>query len=274
MKRLFLLLLVFLSFFTISLNAQDRVIKNSGDTLKCKVTEVGADEIKYYYPDNEKLIFGIDKALVDHIEFGTGEVIKMERNTFDNPEYYAGQSKNALKIRFLSFFNTNMELTYERSLKPGRSLETSLGIIGIGFDINDYNPRGVYGKFAYKFIRKPDFYMQRMHYAHILKGAYIAPELALRYSSSEHTTYFYYGDYETMSTDREQEFSFAVTVKFGKQWVIDDGFLVDLFLGVGYGMTTSDYDEPVNYGFLAGPSEVPLALTAGLRLGWVFGKKK
>ncbi|NPA36625.1 MAG: hypothetical protein GXO47_07225 [Chlorobi bacterium] len=274
MKILSSSIFVLLLFFSLSSTAQDKVIKNSGDTLKCKVTEIGADEIKYYYPDNKNLILGIDKTLVDHIEFGTGEVIKIENNTFANPEYYAGQSRNALKIRFLSFLNSNMELTYERSLKPGRSLEASLGIIGIGFDIYDYNPSGVYGKFAYKFIRKPDYYYQRMHYAHILKGAYIAPELDLRYSSSDFYQYFYYGTYETESIDRENEFSFAVTIKFGKQWIIDDGFLVDLFLGLGYGMTTNDKYDPVNYGFFVGTSDFPIAFSAGLRLGWVFGKKK
>ena len=274
MKRYFLLTAGIL-FVVFNLKAQDRIIKNSGDTIRCKVTEIGADEIKYYYPSSKKLIFGIDKAIVDHIDFGTGEVVKIEKDSFNNPEYYVGQGKNALKVRFLSFLHSTMELTYERSLKPGRSWETSLGIIGVGFDLGDYDPRGVYGKFAYKFIRKPDFYMNRMHYAHILKGAYIAPELALRYSSSEYTTAFYYDDYSSESVIREDEFSFAVTVKFGKQWVIDDGFLVDMFFGIGYGMTTLDnYGEPVTYGFMAGTLEMPLAFSSGIRLGWVFGKKK
>ncbi len=269
MKHIPLILLMFISITTF---AQDKVIKNSGDTLNCKVTEIGADQIKYYYSNNDKLIFGIDKALVKRIEFSTGEVIEVKANSFDNPEYYIDQSKNIIKFNFLSPVNTNLEFIYERSLKPGRSWETSLGIIGVGFDPNDYNPRGAYGKFAYKFIRKPDFYMQRMHYAHLLKGAYMAPEISMRYTSYE--TYVYTGNYwETYETHQErvEDFSVAVTLKFGKQWVIDDGFVVDLFLGVGYGFTSSSNDsyDVIPYGFIVG-SEVPIAFTGGLRVGWAF----
>jgi hypothetical protein len=269
MKKLSLFLLMLISLAAFS---QDKVIKNSGDTLKCKVTEIGADQIKYYYSNNEKLIFGIDKALVKRIEFSTGEVIKIESNSFDNPEYYINQNKNILKFNFLSPINTNLEFIYERSIRPGRSWETSLGIIGLGFDPNDYNPRGAYGKFAYKFIRKPDYYMQRMHYAHLLKGAYIAPEFALRYTSYD--SYVYNDNYwQTYDGHEERidDFAFAVTLKFGKQWVIDDGFIVDLFLGIGYGFTTNSGDnyDVVPYGFIVG-SEVPLAFTGGLRIGWAF----
>ncbi len=266
------LTLLFLLVFSIAAFSQDRVIKNSGDTLKCKVTEIGADQIKYYYSDNEKLIFGIDKALVKRIEFSTGEVMKIEANSFDNPEYYIGQNRNVIKFNFLSPINTNMEFVYEHSIKPGRSWETSLGIIGLGFDTDDYNPKGVYGKFAYKFIRKPDFYMQRMHYAHILKGAYIAPELALRHTSYDSYVYSEdYGQNYESHEERIKDFSIAVTLKFGKQWVFDDGFIVDLFVGIGYGVTNNSGDsyDVVTYGFIVGP-EVPIAFTGGLRLGWAF----
>ncbi len=267
MKSLTLLLLMFAS---IAVFSQDRVIKNSGDTLNCKVTEIGADQIKYYYSNNENLIFGIDKTLVRRIEFSTGEVIKIEANSFDNPEYYIDQNRNGIKINFLSPINSSFEFIYEHSLKPGRSWETSLGIIGLGFDLDDYNPRGVYGKFAYKFIRKPDFYMQRMHYAHILKGAYIAPELALRYASYEPYVNDFWEPYESHQ-ERLNDFSIAVTLKFGKQWVFDDGFIVDVFCGIGYGITSQSGDnyDVISYGFIVG-SEVPIAFTGGLRLGWAF----
>ena len=84
----------------------------------------------------------------------------------------ANQSKNAIKINFLSPLFGTTELIYERSIKPGRSWETALGIVGLGNDIQEIDPRGVYGKFAYKFMRSPDAYLQNMHYSHILKGAY------------------------------------------------------------------------------------------------------
>jgi len=264
-----ILIILLSALLTINAFAQDKIIKIGGAVIDCKVTEIAADEVKYYYADNPKLIFGIDKVLVEKIEFSTGEIIVMEKNTFKDPEYYAGQNKHALKINFTSPLTGSTELVYEQSVKPGKSWETALGIIGLGFDPQDYNPRGVFGKFAYKFMKDPDFYMQRMHYAHVLKGGYIAPEIALRYMSFVSDEYLYTVNSNVETSDRKENFALAVMLKFGKQWVIDDSFLVDIFGGIGYGFGGDDY-EILNYGFIVGDEEVPIAFTGGIRLGWVF----
>ncbi|WP_340111615.1 hypothetical protein [Maribellus mangrovi] len=287
MKALTFILLFFMA---LAATAQDKIFKKNAEIIDCKVTEIGADEVKYYYADSPKLIFGIDKALVDRIEFGTGEIIEVVESTFRNPEYYANQSKNALKVNFLSPLFGTTEFVYERSLKPGKSWEMALGIVGLGFDIDDIDPFGLYGKFAWKFMRDPDFYLHRMHYSHILKGAYFAPEIALRfiaydvynvtytgygnYSPYGYSSSYYYGgygyNYET-TTERENRTTLALMLKFGKQWVFDDSFLIDTYVGVGYGFGADDY-EGLAYGFFVAPDEFPIALTAGLRIGWVFGK--
>ncbi len=267
LTTLCLLLLVFVA------TAQDLIIKISGDTTNCKVTELGAIEIKYYYSENPKLIFGIDNALVDRVEFSTGEVIEIGKNTFSNPEYYAGQKTQALKINFLSPLMGNTEFAYEKSIRPGRSWETALGIVGLGFDTQELNPRGVYTKLAYKMTKSPDFYLTRMHYAHILKGAYIAPEIAMRYMSYDDWDYYYdwNEDYYSSSGKRKNNFSMVFMLKFGKQWVFDNSFLVDIYSGIGYGLGGDEY-ETLNYGFIVAPDDFPIALTGGIRIGWVFGK--
>jgi len=266
MKKLLTLVLLF---FTITIFAQDKVIKKNGDVINCKVTEIASDEVKYFYSDNPKLIFGIDKAKLEKIEFGTGEIITIKGDTFKDDEYYVGQSKNNIKIAFLSPLFGSTELSYERSIKPGRSWEMALGIIGLGFDTYDMNATGVYTKFAYKMIRKPDYYSHRMHYSHILKGAYIAPELALRYLSYETESYDYNtGDY--IGKETVNQTGIALMLKVGKQWVIEDGFIIDFYVGAGYGIGGDDQQEPLPYGFIAGTSDLPLAFTSGLRIGWAF----
>jgi len=60
----------------------------------------------------------------------------------------------------------------------------------------------------------------------------------------------------------------AILLKLGKQWVFDDSFLVDIYGGVGYGFGGDDYDV-LSYGFIVA-SEVPVAFTGGIRIGWVF----
>ncbi|HPE76151.1 MAG TPA: hypothetical protein PLC80_08675 [Draconibacterium sp.] len=266
MKVLTIFLFAIISF---SVFGQDKIIKKTGAVIEAKVSEIAVDEVKYYYSENPKLVFGIDKVLVEKIEFSTGEVIVMEDNSFKNPEYYVKQNKHALKINFLSPLMGSSEFVYEQSIKPGRSWETAVGIIGLGFDTQDNNAGGVYGKFAYKFIKDPDFYMQRMHYSHILKGAYFAPELALRYVKFDSYNYYYSNYNYSESREREIGFGIAVLLKFGKQWVLDDSFLIDSFFGLGYGIGGSEY-ETLNYGFIAGEGDLPIAVTAGLRIGWLF----
>lgn len=261
-----ILLIFFLSFLSISAFAQDQIIKKTGAIIECKVSEIAADEIKYYYVENPKLIFGIDKGLVEKVEFSTGEVILIEGNSFKNPEYYVGQHKHALKINFLSPLMGSTEFVFEQNIKPGKSWEAAAGIIGLGFDNQDINAAGVYGKFAFKFIRDPDFYMQRMQYSHILKGAYFATEIALRYVAFD-TFNYNYSNYETK--ERKEAFGVAVLLKLGKQWIFDNSFLLDIYGGAGYGVG-GDENETLNFGFLAGDGNVPIAGTAGIRIGWVF----
>jgi len=272
MKTVLTIVALFLFF---AASAQDKIVKKNSEIINCKVTEVGADEVKYYYSDSPKLIFGIDKALVERIEFGTGEVIKIENNTFTDPEYYSEQAKHAVKINFLSPLFGTTEFVYEQNIKPGKSWEAALGIIGLGNDIEDVDPFGIYGKFAWKFMRNPDYYQYKMHYAHILKGAYFAPEIALRYMKydSDHYDYYYdeQGYHYSYSNEREKQATIAIMLKFGKQWVFDNSFLVDTFVGVGYGFGADDY-EGLPYGFLVAPDDFPIALTSGIRIGWVFGK--
>lgn len=268
-----LVILLFTLFIPLASSAQDYIIKHNSDTIKCIVTEMAADEIKYYYESKPKLIFGLDKALIDRVKFSTGEVIKVESDSFKNPEYYAQQAKHALKVTILSPLLGYTEFGYEHSIKPGKSWEVALGIVGLGIDSYDQNASGVYSKFTYKLMRTPDYYTNRMHYAHILKGAYFAPEIALRYTAYDsYANYGYYeGVYYIDETERKTEFSGAFMLKLGKQWIFGDTFLLDIYFGLGYGFGGND-NEAVTYGFIVGPSEAPIAATSGFRIGWVFGK--
>lgn len=275
MKTVIVLLLLILSLTAIS---QDKIIKKNGTIIECKVTEINAVEVKYHFAEKPNLTFGIDKVLVDKVEFSTGEVIIGDGNSFKNPEYYLNHRKHALKINLLSPILGSTEFVYEQSIKPGKSWEMALGIIGLGGDPEGKNPEGVFGKFAYKFLRDPDFYINRMHYAHILKGGYIAPEIVLRYMTFDGNHKMYtslYSNTSSENSNREEKFNMAVLLKLGKQWVFDNSFLVDIYAGVGYGLGHYDdvyENDMVGYGFTIAYSDVPMALTGGIRVGWIFKK--
>jgi len=256
-----------LIFISTTSKAQDRLIKTNNDTINCVIKEIGDLEIKYSNPEvSESILFGIDKADVVKILLANGKEMAFAKAMF-NPDNYADNHKNIVKVNFLSPLFNSLKLSYERSIKPGRSIEATVGIIGVGNDIYDANERGAFVKLGYKFIKSPDYYIRGQRYAHILKGTYIRPELAFSHYSYDHEMdYFYFGK----DMERKTNTMFGILLNFGKQWVIDNGFVIDTFVGVGYGFGDNDTDWGSHKAFLGGVDEFPLAVSGGVRIGWCF----
>ncbi|MBN1339021.1 MAG: hypothetical protein JXA03_06850 [Bacteroidales bacterium] len=248
--------------------SQDQIYKRNNDSILCKVKEVGTEDIKYSLPGYpEDLVFSIDREKVLKIVFENGKEMVFEKEMI-NPENYADNKKNAFKVDFLSPLTGNTTFWYERSLKPGSSLEAALGIIGLGVDPDNNNPRGAFFKFGYKAIRRPDFYLKGMRYAHILKGAYIRPEISVGYYSlSINEDYYYY--YYDRKKVRKEYFAMALHLNFGKQWVFNNSLLVDWFAGVGYGFD-SEGEGRYHFGWASADRSLPVSGTAGLKVGFLF----
>ena len=270
MKKIYFIVLCF-SVLSAPCFAQDRIIKITNDTIMCQVKEVGDDEVKYTQKDfRGDLIFGIDKNKVSRIIFSDGKELTFKDSMYD-PAKYEKQHKNALKVGFLSPLFGATSFTFEHSLRPGDSWEVTLGIIGLGSDITNNSPSGAYLKLGYKFIRSPDFYLKGMQYSHILKGAYIRPEVCFStYSFKSGLMYDYFGNLITDSNSRKTNTMFAIMLNFGKQWVFQDRFLIDWFTGAGYGFGSTNSDNPFHYAFLGGSSGTAFAITSGIRIGVLF----
>ncbi|MFH1121687.1 MAG: hypothetical protein V1775_17840 [Bacteroidota bacterium] len=267
MKNIILSALMLLLFTGNNLLAQDIIMKKNNELIKCKIREIGLDEIKYVMPEYSlDVVFTVDKDDLIKIIFENGKEMEFQVK-MTNPETYNENKKNILKIDFLSPLTGNTTLAYERSLRPGRSIEANLGIIGLGIDPNDRNAGGAFFKFGYKFIKDPDFYLRGMRYAHILKGGYIKPELAFGFFSREDR---YFDSFSIETNEREDVVSGSVQLVFGKQWVFDNTFAIDMYGGVGYGFSTSDNSVSYHYGYTIAGNKVPLAFSTGLKIGWLF----
>jgi len=262
--KVYILSLLLLLFAMQGMVAQDRIIQRDGNIIECKVAEIGSEEIKYIQPEyGQDLQFGILKSKVDKIIFADGrelviDHLELARETteMNSADLFLVQRRNAIKMAFLSPLTGTTSFSYERALKPGRSMEFTLSLIGLGFN-NPEDAAGVGLKAGYKFIRSPDHYIRGMRYAHILKGGYVKPE-------------FSFARYDLRSKN-EEVIKAALMVNLGKQWVFSDVFLVDLYFGVGYGMTTSRIEEPeYPHDFVVVDPEFPLALDAGFRLGFLI----
>ncbi|MEN8224438.1 MAG: hypothetical protein ABFS05_03675 [Bacteroidota bacterium] len=261
-KYLFISLISLLLITSGNLFGQDQIFKRNQEVIHCKVKEIGTESIKYNLPDySEDVVFAIERDKIFKIVFEDGKELKFMKE-IENPENYADNKKNAIKIDFLSPLTGNTSFSFEHSIAPGRSIEAGLGIIGLGFDPDDRNPAGAFIRFGYKFIKSPDFYFNKLRYAHILKGAYVKPEISVGMYSKDVNEYYLEGG---SHISREQTFSGTIHLVLGKQWVFSNVFLVDFFGGIGYGF--DDGDGGYHYGYSTNQSEFPISGSAGLKIG-------
>ena len=270
MKPSFLSLLALLLLLGSSVLAQDMILKKNNELIKCKIREIGLDEIKYNLPDYPSdVMFAIDKDKITKIIFENGKEMLFEKE-MTNPINYEDNRKNIIKIDFLSPLTGNTTLAWEHSLRPGRSYEATLGIIGLGLDNNDRNAGGLFTKFGYKFIKDPDFYLRGMRYAHVLKGSYVKPEITFGFFNHNIWLWKDYANNYSSERIRESVISGTVQIVLGKQWVMDNAFSVDFFAGIGYGFTTSEAFSPYHYGYTVMDKNFPLAFSSGFKIGYLF----
>lgn len=263
----FLMVLLSLVLINPILKSQDKLILRDGKTIECKVAEIGSDEIKYTVADyDSNVIIGIKKSKVDKIVFANGkemvidhlEAAKESMET-NSGELFHIQKRNALKMEFLSPLNSVVAISFERCIKPGSSWEATLGVVGIGFE-NPDDALGFAMKGRYKLIKSPDFYLEGMRYAHILKGKYLAPELL--FATYKGTSSGWDG------TEDYTRVKFAALINIGNQWVFNDAFLLDLYLGLGYGYSNNEeFASTYPYVFSVAGEDFPLAFSWGFRIG-------
>jgi hypothetical protein len=187
----------------------------------------------------------------------------VEKNSQD---LFLIQKKNALKIDFLSLINNVASLTYERCLKPGNSVEFSLGPVGIGFADNKEKASGILFRGGYKLMRNPDFYLKGMRYAHILKGRYVKLEF-------DFASYGVNGKTDIFVEERQRYTitKWALMLVQGNQWVFNDNFVIDIYSGFGIGRNNQDeLDLTYPYGFATLGKGFPLALSGGIRFGFLI----
>lgn len=237
--------------------AQDIIHKKNGQVLQTKVVELGTGEIKYRLFDQpDGPIYVVEKESIAKIIFQDGHTEYYGSQRMDDTQIFEGQRKRDLKISFLGPLIGYTDLLYEQNIRPGRSWEVKATIVGLGKQQED-RPRGFIGSAAYKFYKKPTFYTNDMKRSHLLQGGYIKPEFYL--GTTSHDEIFSGGDERKSSTVA------GLLLNFGKQWVFDDAFVLDLAFGIGYGSGESTRSI---YSFADGG--VGLAASWTLNVGWTI----
>ena len=241
--------------------AQDVIILNDGTKINAKIIEMGENSIKYQPGgDRSNRVISISRTLVAKVkmEEGSGSDILAKDNMTNN--YYFNDNKNIIKFGFISFLGDGISLSYERALSPSAAYEITMRYQGIGFyeKTRDY----LYG-FSISGAYRANFSSsskKAARSAHILADSYIKPELffaqnwydsRLRLPSTSHAGFL---------------------LNFGREWVFDNRFSVDLYAGLGFHIQSAPYSRFDNGGFVGGDLLYidKIALGGGIRIGYVF----
>ncbi len=238
--------------------AQDKIYKkNKKEAIEAKVLEIGTGEIKYQiYGEADGLVYVVEKTAILRIEFEDGRTEFYGKEKMDMEEYFEGQKTKGLKISFLGPLVGNTNLTYEQSIRPGRSFEIKAAFVGLGINREEGDdPRGVIVSAGYKLMKKPTFLTSDTRRRHILQGGYLKPEIFLGHTSFDTNNIFGPGDVRESSTTG------GFILNLGKQWVFSEVVLLDFFVGIGYGTGESRRSTFVNNNF---------AFQSGLNVGIAF----
>lgn len=159
--------------------------------------------------------------------------------------------------------------------KPGKSVEYTVGFIGLGENVTGVYQAGGYLKAGLKFFSGPLFHLKGITYNHPLMGFYIKPEISIATYEQEYRSYYYTTGY---STGINTVFSSALILNVGKQRVFADAMVFDWSFGFGYGFDNmterkiggnTDNKIAMNHfsHFLGG--ETPIAITGTIKVGFL-----
>ena len=242
----------------------DTMVTVKGGFIIGKIVKVTETEIEFKKEiDADAPIYVVDKSKLKEIRWGNGKVEKVEQDEMDvNKEFSIIDLRSAIKFNFFSLVNDQVTFTYEHTLKVGYNAEVSVGIINnsmlkYSFNSGSNLTQGVLAKAGVKYLLGTDYYIKGLKYTHPLKGRYLKPEISYSsfvirgvqgYLQSSVPNSSYYNGYYYYSTpvysDRKIN-ACAITLNYGRQFILGNMFTIGYSVGLGYSFVSSKYTNPV-----------------------------
>lgn len=239
-------LLLFLSLS--DLVAQDIIILQDSTKIPCKIIKIQEDDITYHINELD-IDFVMQIKNISKVILSNGEVINY--NYWSDTAGYEKAKKSSIKFGFTSPMFGYTDLSYERSFRPKTSTEVAIGLIGLGFPNANRESIGLSFRLGNKFYARQVKQVAPKDWS-ALDGSYVKPELAL-------------AGYER---DNELIYAGAILINAGREWVFDNVLVMDLYFGLGYGLSTDISSYVTKYGFFASNDpNLPIAFSIGFRIG-------
>ena len=101
--------------------------------------------------------------------------------------------------------------------------------------------KGIFISGGYKFAKRPDYAVPGTRLTHVFQGFYAKPELSFGvYGHHQLRRNF---NTNTLNNDRKTTVFSGLILNLGKQWVLGDLFLLDIYAGLGYAVDNVDSEK-------------------------------
>jgi len=182
--------------------------------------------------------------------------------------------KSILNFGFFSPLNHHLSFGYDQLVGTSLILSSQVGIIGPGFNQMANPSQGAFVEVGPKFFFSPDWIMDGMRRFNAMQGAYFKPELVISVFSQSYTSYNFYN----YGPSGNQSYTgVALMLNFGRQWIFANSFVLDMYIGIGYDLTSDNSsninNEPTSdnyFSYISFGSSFPLAISGGINLGIPF----
>ena len=282
MKTTIIKLLTFICLcLSANIYAQDIIILKDDTKIKCTIEEVSEEYVKYKpWASSVDRTIVLDRNLIRKIKYEGGDPDVMDKKTIEE-NYFMDDTRNAIKLGFTGVLADGLTLAYERAIDPRSSYEIIARYQGLGFASDGFYPKGFGLGAAYRF-NLASSERKAAKNAHILTGMYFKPEVYYMYSSIPVFT----------GTTNRSDYNVSnggVYLSWGKEWVLNNVFVLEGFIGFGFAINLGDNVEdlypncpdcepPLNVAISGGEtfnlSGTRAAWGWGIRLGYAFNTAK
>lgn len=271
---------------------EDLITKKDGTVIKAKISEMGANEIKYkLYSTPDGPVMSVKKQDVDNVKIDGQVVYENKPDPLSVSNNSIIDRTSTLKFYFFSPLNHHLAFGYEWMNKPGFNWDVALGIIGPGVaTTSTRRPKGVFLRGGPKFLlgSSSDVVTEdtKDRYAHPLKGRYIKVEAILSAfsASDKYDTLNFFGQSGQLDYTTSYQ-SLTIDIQYGRQYIFGNAMTLAWYLGAGYSFESSSttlpdqykswYDVDVNrYSHTYFGGSFPLIFTWGLTVGYIMPAPK
>lgn len=278
--------------------SQDVLVLKNKSQIKGKIVAVNNSEISYVtdYTALQKIAINEVSQLILFNTKGKFRLLNTYQRKKSSTIQLVENSKSIFKINLLApIIGGHTSFSYERVLKPRLSIEATVGIIGAGRSVNDNflgsKSAGYFLKLGPKLvIGRNKLKFNNITYSHALKGFYLKPEVIYT-NFSRH-----YSGIDTSSWDNcggilldaggpvkytNRYSALALTLTFGKQYIIANKISFSYYLGAGISIEkfknganeTLDIVDHLNlqrYSYLYSKEHFRIPITGGFTVGYLF----